>query len=516
MVSPLERPEIAHAIIAASGDGAAISSTDLRVTWANERAHELLRARAGSLVGRHLYSFLTAEDLSRPKADWRSFHDGALRHVPMQARNDLFLTRDDTTQASFVIGASRLADDTVLLLFNEFEGRAEVEQRAEGLARRYQDLFQSIPVAVWEIDMRGLEGWLASLPCEPLETAAYLQAHPKQVVDHLDLLDVRAVNRAGLAQLEAQSAASEDVSKAMMGGARLDTLGGFAAQFQAVRTRTRSIVTEGVAGTGSGGHFFTEVHQFIPDGPDGPDLSRVIVTLIDTTRAKETEVALGTAIEARDRLITSVAHELRTPLTVVTGLLQLLRESPGRLEESDILRLVETATSEAEDLNHLIDDLLTYSRIDTSDWRISPRPTDLRPLIEQTPVRGEDGQRLALDINGEADCFADPRRVRQIVRNLATNSVRYGGPTVRVDLWCDESAHVEWRDNGAATADMERIFEPFHQAHSRPSQPSSLGLGLTISRGLADAMGGSLAHRRENGWTVFELILPRGSAPPPG
>ncbi len=509
MSSPMELPAIARAMLAASGDGAAVFSADLRVTWANERSYELLRARPGSLLGRHLFSFVSTADLTAPKADWRAFYERTVRDVPMQARNDLVLTRNDTTQASFVVGASRLDDDSVLLLFNEFEGRAEIEQMAAALSHRYQDLFQSIPIAVWEIDMRRLVPWLDALPCAPEDTAEYLDTHPEEVIANLHLLDVRAVNRVGLQQLEAGSASSGDIDAAMAGGAQPETLGGFSAQFQAVRTRTQSIVTEGVGGTGSGGGFDAEIHQFIPDGADGPDLSGVIVTLIDVSAAKLTESALGSAIEARDRLISSVAHELRTPLTVVIGLLHMLADSPTNLAEADVQELLATATSEAEDLNHLIDDLLTYSRLDTSDWHIAPTTLDLRALVEEVEVRTEHGTKPPITIEGGARCTADPRRVRQIVRNLLTNTIRYGGPTIHLRMHSDEMAHLEVRDDGQdIPADAELIFEAFHQTHARTTQPSSLGLGLTISRGLAQAMGGDLVHRREEGWTVFDLTLP--------
>lgn len=509
MPSPFERPEIGQAILDASGDGAALISGDLHVTWANERAHELLRARPGSLVGRHLFSFIPDEDLVNPDTDWRAFHQHRAERVTMQPRNDLVLTRDDTTRDTFVVGGTWVDEDTVLILFNQFEGRAEIEEKAVLLSQRYQDLFQNIPVAVWEIDMRGLVPWLDALSCPPEETAAWLDSHPEEIVDHLELLDVRAVNRVGLRQLEAESAAGRDIDDAMMGGAQPGSLGGFPAQFQAVRTRTQSIVTEGVGGTGSGGRFNTEVHQYIPETEAGLDLSRVIVTLINTTVAKRTEAALEAAIDARDRLVSSVAHELRTPLTVVLGLLHLLLDDPGNLTEDERLDLVAQTTAEAEDLNHLVDDLLTYARIGTADWHIAPAAVDLRELVSAVEVRSEEGTKPMIPVEGEAQALADPRRVRQVIRNLLTNAVRYGGPNIRVRISSDDMARVEVRDDGPEfAADQERIFEAFQRAHSTPTQPSSLGLGLTISRGLAEAMGGSLTHRRDEGWTVFELRLP--------
>ncbi len=509
MPSPIERPDVAEAILAASGDGAALFSADLRVTWANARSYELLRARPGSLIGRHLFSFMAPEEITNPRGDWWAIYNRAVQSVPMQARNDLVLTRDDTTQGSFVVGGTWMEDGTFLILFNEFEGRAEIERVAAALATRYQDLFQSIPVAVWEIDMGGLVPWLETLPCAPGETAAYLDAHPGELIANLDRLNIRAVNRAGLRQHGATSEDDRDVKAAMIGGAMLGRLGGFSAQFQAVRCRTQSIVTEGVGGTGNGSEFAAEIHQFIPDGDDGLDLSRVIVTLIDISAAKQSAAELGAAVEARDRLITSVAHELRTPLTVVIGLLHMLSDTPNSLTVDEAKDLLTSATAEADDLNHLVDDLLTYSRLDTNDWHISPTVVDLWELVKDVDVRNAAGVKPEVTIEGRAMSTADPRRVRQIVRNLITNSVRYGGPAIRVKISANEVAHLEvWDDGGEIEAEAERMFEAFQRAHSSPTQPSSLGLGLTISRGLAQAMGGNLTYRRDDGWTVFQLTLP--------
>jgi signal transduction histidine kinase len=107
--------------------------------------------------------------------------------------------------------------------------------------------------------------------------------------------------------------------------------------------------------------------------------------------------------------------------------------------------------------------------------------------------------------------IADPVRVRQIIRNLVTNAIRYGGKQVHVEfVESDGGVVLTVRDNGSEIppAEQERIFLPYFSAHHPGSLPSSVGLGLTVSRQLADMMGGRLAYSFDGGWSTFTLELP--------
>jgi signal transduction histidine kinase len=109
--------------------------------------------------------------------------------------------------------------------------------------------------------------------------------------------------------------------------------------------------------------------------------------------------------------------------------------------------------------------------------------------------------------------WADPTRTRQIVRNLLTNALRYGGTEVVIEARSDDAVTVlSVRDDGVGLPQSEwtRIFEPYQRAHDRPTQPASIGLGLTVSRQLARAMGGDLTYRASETGSVFELTLPCG------
>jgi signal transduction histidine kinase len=97
------------------------------------------------------------------------------------------------------------------------------------------------------------------------------------------------------------------------------------------------------------------------------------------------------------------------------------------------------------------------------------------------------------------------------VRNLITNAIRYGGDDVFIEFERrDDRVVLSVRDNGAEIppSEQERIFLPYFSAHDPGSQPSAVGLGLTVSRQLADMMGGHLLYTHDGLWSVFELELP--------
>ena len=111
--------------------------------------------------------------------------------------------------------------------------------------------------------------------------------------------------------------------------------------------------------------------------------------------------------------------------------------------------------------------------------------------------------------------LADPTRLRQILRNLLTNAVRYGGETIWVEL--DEqpgSVVIAICDDGEGVPaeHASDIFEPYVSAHGDRSRPQALGLGLAISRRLARLMDGDVTYERVDGVTRFRLSLVKASA----
>ncbi|MDF1597954.1 MAG: ATP-binding protein [Acidimicrobiia bacterium] len=215
---------------------------------------------------------------------------------------------------------------------------------------------------------------------------------------------------------------------------------------------------------------------------------------------------------AKDEFLASISHELRTPLTSVMGYAQLLRDNDDRLTEPQRHEAAAAVLKQAGDLNQIVDDLLVAAKAEMGELTVNRVPVNL--FAQASQVLEEYGGQKVSDIRlrGSASrATGDPGRVRQILRNLITNALRYGGESIRIEfLDIDDGAVVRVIDNGHGVApeDRERIFLPRQRSSTAPGLTAALGLGLTISHQLAQLMGGDLTYRYEEGESIFELSLP--------
>jgi signal transduction histidine kinase len=241
----------------------------------------------------------------------------------------------------------------------------------------------------------------------------------------------------------------------------------------------------------------------------------VVGGAVQQARARQ-KVVLGDAIEdsrARTQMLANVGHELRTPLTAVVGFSQVLRD--GNLPKEEVDELISALAREAFDLSGIVDDLLVAARDQIGELSVIAVTVNARAQIAQVLEGWEQsvGQQIEVDSSSDARAVADPARLRQVVRNLLTNALRYGGESVRIEV--DESAdcvYVRVCDNGGGIPKdrWESIFEPYERENGVDQQPASVGLGLAVSRQLARRMGGDLTYFH-NGESVFELTLPKAS-----
>lgn len=231
---------------------------------------------------------------------------------------------------------------------------------------------------------------------------------------------------------------------------------------------------------------------------------------------RDTQRRLEQLLDNKDDLITSVGHELRTPLTAVLGFAEMLRiGNETEMKTADREEMVDFIAREAFELSGIVDDLLVAARIEIGKLEIMRVPTSLRAQTAQVLEGWDPLAVVGIEISGDnAMALADPARVRQILRNLIANALRYGGSHIGVKIGSTEAdVLVEVFDDGPSLPEdeWETIFEPYHRYHSESTQPGSVGLGLTVSRNLADLMGGSLTYRHENGTSIFNLRLPRAT-----
>lgn len=273
------------------------------------------------------------------------------------------------------------------------------------------------------------------------------------------------------------------------------------------------------------GHTPTEFAVAVGDGPAGvlglemevgaPPPDELLCTAVAEMlggflERADARAGLRAQIKSKDEFLASVSHELRTPLTAVIGFSEAISE--GGLGPEETQELIRVLASEAKEMAAIIEDLLVGARTDSSELIIAPEAISVGRAVKAVA----DGLGIALSYAeegpGDAEAWADPIRLRQIVRNLLTNAQRHGGERVRVVVTPrDPAVIIEVRDDGTGVplGERERIFEPYQRNTQGRTLPSSVGLGLTVSRRLTVLMGGELAYRHDGFESIFCLTLPR-------
>ena len=213
--------------------------------------------------------------------------------------------------------------------------------------------------------------------------------------------------------------------------------------------------------------------------------------------------------EDKDRFLAAVSHEIRTPLTAVHGLAHELAERPEDFSLDEASSLLELVVEQADEVAAIVEDLLVAARTDIG--KVSIYPGEVKLEDEVADVLNSTS--IPANTSGTAvNAWADPRRTRQIIRNLLTNAQRYGGAAVEVRFEStSDLTTVTVADDGEPISEeqQERIFDPYTSAHEGSPQVGSVGLGLFISRKLARVMGGDLIYRHVGGQSCFTLSLPR-------
>lgn len=205
-------------------------------------------------------------------------------------------------------------------------------------------------------------------------------------------------------------------------------------------------------------------------------------------------------------LVARMSHELRTPLTSVIGMLDLLDGDQATLDPEEGAELLGLARSEAEHMEHLVANLHSASRLARDTLEALPEPVNLARLTARVVDRFPSVARRTYLPTGRLLAMADPQLTTQIVTNLIQNVERYapdGEVVITVERRDDQVALVLSDDGpGIEPTDEAAIF-------SKPASERGLGIGLTLSRELAEAMGGELViERARRVGATFALLLP--------
>jgi signal transduction histidine kinase/HAMP domain-containing protein len=222
----------------------------------------------------------------------------------------------------------------------------------------------------------------------------------------------------------------------------------------------------------------------------------------------------------RRDFVANASHELKTPLTSIAGYAETLRADAA--PDSPVHRFADTILQNARRMQHLVDDLLDLSRIESGAWRPAVEVVELEPVVREAwaEVADQAGSAVTLTVTVPPDAHAlaaDPAALRQILVNLLDNALRHTPPGGRIGVAAERVAdgvRLSVSDTGVGipAEHLPRIFERFYRVDpARSRQRGGTGLGLAIVRHLVEAHGGRVEAESELGrGTTIRLAFPAG------
>jgi two-component system, OmpR family, sensor histidine kinase KdpD len=239
--------------------------------------------------------------------------------------------------------------------------------------------------------------------------------------------------------------------------------------------------------------------------------------------AAEAEAArpIAEADRMRTALLAAVSHDLRTPLASAKAAVTSLRSRDVQWDQEDQDELLATADESLDRLAHLVDNLLDMSRLQAGALSVFPRPADLEEIVSRSldDLGPAAGQVIVEMPAALPEVRVDAGILERVIANVTANALRYspaGSPPLlsasslgdRVEL------RIVDRGPGIPEADRDRVFVPF-QRLGDTDNTTGVGLGLALSRGLTEAMGGTLEPEdTPGGGLTMVLSLPAAPAPP--
>lgn len=223
------------------------------------------------------------------------------------------------------------------------------------------------------------------------------------------------------------------------------------------------------------------------------------------------------SVQQQTRFVSDASHELRTPISVIQGYTNLLarwgKDDRKVLEES-----ISALQSEAEAMNHLIEELLFLAREDSGRLKISKEQFNLNEMVDEVVFETrliDSGHQIVTEKNEEITVNADRKLLKEAVRILVDNSVKYTpeGGTIRLNCYLKKKKaviSVEDTGIGISKEDLPQIFTRFYRAdRSRTKESGGTGLGLAIAKLIIDNHQGKINVWSElNEGTIFRIELP--------
>ena len=253
-------------------------------------------------------------------------------------------------------------------------------------------------------------------------------------------------------------------------------------------------------------HLEVDARSFMAEGRVATNLVGLLRDVTDEVDAQNAMLEEGAAqrtYQAKREFLSRVSHELRTPLNAVIGFSDLMRTDPvERLSPTQMARLNRVVDG-GQYLLRLVNDLLDVARLEVGEMSIALSSVRLAPVLRNAidlleTARAARGIEIDLD-EPPSHLFvvADPVRLKQVFVNILSNAIKYNRPggTVFIGFSLTPAqAVLTVRDEGAGMTPQQQrdLFVPFRRVGDEPSATEGAGLGLVISRHLAERQGGSL------------------------
>ncbi len=432
--------------------------------------------------------------------------------------------------------------------------RKQVEDALRASETRYRSLFENSPVSLWEQDFSSIKAHIDELKHQGItDFREYLNAHPDVLLEWINEIRVLDVNQATL-EME-HALAKEQLIGNLKQVVRIDAGIGFLEEFVNIAEGRNDFTWEGINYTLEGERLNVILKWSAAPGYEDT-LGKVLLSLIDITGRKKMEqtlqeynLRLEQQVEARTRelrdaqeqlvrkerlavlgeLAGSVGHELRNPLGIISGAIYYLKMVQPDADEK-VRQYHEMIASQTLTAEKIITDLLDFARLSGTE----PQAVDVPDLVQRVLTRFPvpPSVQVALDLpDGLPMILVDPKQIEQVLGNLVINACQAmtepslkktaslvtmpGGGRLTISALLQAGSviiRVEDTGVGIPPENLQKIFEPLFTTRA-----SGIGLGLAVSKKLAEANGGRIEVQSESGkGTTFTVYLPINRSEPGG